>query len=380
MSQQEPQSLHDDRSQTDQSLECERGKTDEGLFSLRKKTEHKTDAKVKSDRSEADMARAQSRDDHDSQFRAENNLSEQRIEEDDTIKNERLKMDAALKAERKQKEAVLYNFLHKERSETDDHLSQERERTDLAASVSSKLLSDEVQLHTQTKAQLTTRAELMAMVSHDLRSPLSAVFSCADMLLEDRARSGMTDETKYWIEFMKRNAATALRLISDILDSERFAQGKLQIRCKEENLREIIEHASEQHVLTAAAKGIMLRAMPPPEELTVFCDRDRIEQVVSNLIGNALKFTPEGGAVVVKSEVATESYKVSVSDSGKGITELDQTRIFDRYTQIDKKDSRGVGLGLYISKALIESHGGELWVESTSGQGSTFIFTLPKQL
>lgn len=371
--------LKKERSQTDESLICERGKTDEGLFDLRKKTERNTDAIIRDERSEADHARAQSRVDRDAQMAVDFSVHEQRVEVDDNIQSERSSIDAAIKKERAQKEAVLHEFLQKERSETDDNLFQERERTDLAVSNSSKLLSDEVNLHTRTKAELTTRDELMALVSHDLRSPIGAVLSCAEMLLEDEDYAGMSSDIKHWIEFIRRNASTSLRLISDILEMERIAEGKLQLECETSNLAEIIRHANEQHTHTASAKGVLLRSSLPAKLPAVVCDKERIGQVLSNLISNSIKFTPERGTIVVKAEETADSVKVSICDTGIGIPAADQSSIFGRFNQLNKKDRRGLGLGLHICKALIESHSGKIWVESTVGKGSTFFFTIPKQ-
>lgn len=368
--------LKKERSQTDANLTLERGRADESLFDKRKKAELETDQQVKSDRTESDEAIAKSRTAADTHSDPDVRVDQQRTETDVTIKAERLKIDEAIKGERTRKDVVLVEFLQKERSETDQSLSIERSETDIVVTASSKKLVDEKGEHKLTKDELTSRSELLALVSHDLRNPIGAIHSCAEMLLQDELNSKMSSETKYWIEFMKRNSQTALKLISDILDMERISNNKLVLSVQEENLTELLRTSSEPFIHASAAKGVLLRIILPAVG-SVKCDRDRIQQVLSNLIGNALKFTPEGGMIVVKSEELPGEIKVSVCDTGKGIAEKDQAHIFDRYNQVDGKDTRGLGLGLHISKNLIEQHGGKIWVESTVGKGSTFFFTLP---
>jgi signal transduction histidine kinase len=386
--------LKQERGQTDESLTTERGKTDESLLSLRRKTERETDQKVQSGRQEADEARAQSRTEIDlsretkssgssksktrDQQNLETSLQDQREFDDNTVVEERSRMDAAIRQERAQKEAVLTKFLDRERGETDENLMLERKQTDSVVTRSANLLTAELSSHSSTKAALTTRDEFLAIVSHDLRNPIGAVVSCADMLLEDAGNADMNNETRHWIEFMKRNAETSLRLIRDILDMERVTEGKLNLRLGEHSIDALLKDAVESSTHAALAKNIFLRALPSSISGGVICDHDRIAQVLSNLVGNALKFTPEGGSVTLKVEEVDSEMRVSVSDSGPGIPEDQQQNIFGRYTQLANKDRRGLGLGLYISKMLIEAHRGKLWVTSVPPGGSTFCFTLPR--
>ncbi len=369
--------LEDQRVETDASLRFERDKADEGLSEKRKITEDMTDLQVKSDRTESDSVREQNRTDRDKEVDVTTELVEQRIEDDSALKLERLNMDAAIQTERVQKNSAAYEFLAKERGDTDENLSQERSDTDESVSSAYRRLDKEIGRHKITKDQLTSRDELIALVSHDLRNPIGAVFSCAEMLLAEAAFANMSSDVKYWIELMKRNSKTALNLISDILDMERIAEGKLVLSLEQQDLGVVIRSATEQFFHASAAKGILLRVTTPAMS-AVKCDAERVRQVLSNLIGNALKFTPDSGSIVVVAEELTQEFRISVSDTGKGIKQGDQQRIFERYSQGQKQDSRGLGLGLYICGALIESHGGKIWVDSTEGKGSTFSFTLPK--
>lgn len=126
------------------------------------------------------------------------------------------------------------------------------------------------------------------------------------------------------------------------------------------------------------AKGVLLKTALNSHSELVFCDKDRISQVLSNLIGNALKFTPTGGEVCVAVVENEEHIEVSVADNGPGIPDDQKNRIFERFAQLGNKDRSGIGLGLYISNSLIESHQGKLWVDSILGEGSKFTFALPR--
>ena len=141
----------------------------------------------------------------------------------------------------------------------------------------------------------------------------------------------------------------------------------------------LIRESLESYRHSAAEKNITLKAALANPSGAIQFDRDRIAQILSNLISNAVKFTPEGGAVTLKTEQTENEIKVSVSDTGPGIPEAETSRVFEKFAQLRNKDRHGLGLGLYISKTLVESHNGKLWVVSQPGKGSTFCFTLPKQ-
>lgn len=371
--------LAKERGHTDVSLTAERGKTDDSLFDLRQKTERETDATVKNDRKVADKKRDQNRTARDETSVADARLVNQRLADDKTVQTERSKVDKAIQQERAQKEAVLSEFLLREREETDVNLSHERKQTDDVVESSSKLLDNEVGLHSKTKAELTTRDELLAIVSHDLKSPIGSVLTCADMLLTDPEFSQMGSELTNWIQLIKRNAQTSLKLIRDLLDMERIAEGKLELHPSGQNLTKVVREAIDPFVPLASTNRILLRVIPSDTDVFAFFDRERLAQVLSNLIGNALKFTPEGGSVVLSIDQTDDETVVAVRDTGIGISDEDKLRIFNRYAQIGKKDRTGIGLGLYISKMLIESHGGRLWVISAPDKGSIFNFSLPNK-
>jgi signal transduction histidine kinase len=199
------------------------------------------------------------------------------------------------------------------------------------------------------------------------------------MLLGDSFSKWANSENKHWVELIRRNAATALRLIEDVLDIERIAQGKLTLRFAQANVCQVIRESIENLVNVASAKNILLRASNMENVGLAVVDRDRIMQVLSNLIGNALKFTPEGGSVVLNAYNESDRLLISVRDTGPGIEDEQKESIFERFAQVSSPDRKGLGLGLYISKMLIEAHQGRIWVQSDLEKGSTFWISIPRQ-
>ena len=174
-----------------------------------------------------------------------------------------------------------------------------------------------------------------------------------------------------------------LRLIQDLLDIERIAAGKLVLHYAKHDVCEIIDEVVGDFQRDAASKQITLTAKPGTECADVICDRSRVQQVLSNLIGNAIKFTPGKGKICVscaRTGQEGQDVQVSVSDTGAGIAPEKIESIFQRFSQINSQDRRGIGLGLYIAKMMVEEHPGRIWVESKLGKGSTFHFTLPVRL
>jgi signal transduction histidine kinase len=199
------------------------------------------------------------------------------------------------------------------------------------------------------------------------------------MLIEDPSMQVASDDAKRWLQMIKRNAETSLRLIRDLLDMERIVGGKLQLELAPCRMSELTREVLETFTHAAAAKRVKINLSVMPVESSVVCDRDRVAQVLSNIIGNALKFTPEGGSIIVKTDETESEFKFSVRDWGPGIPEDQREHIFERFAQIGNKSRSGLGLGLYISRTLVDSHHGKLWVDCFDGEGSEFSFTLPKK-
>jgi signal transduction histidine kinase len=285
--------------------------------------------------------------------------AKRQAEGDERLRVERQASDQAIKGERLRTDAAT-----------------EKGRTDHQASAksSAELLSEEQERHQETKAALTTREEFLAIVSHDLRNPLNNIAMAAQNLLED------PKDIKELASSINRSTGEMVRLIEDLLDIERIAIGKLTLHIEEHDVSEIIERAVEQLQGAAAAKGVTLEADPQDVCGYVVCDRNRAMQVLSNLIGNAIKFTPAKGQICVSCQrtgTDGEEVQISVSDTGEGIAPEKIKTIFERFSQLHNQDRRGIGLGLYIAKMMVEEHPGRIWVESKLGEGSTFHFTLP---
>ncbi len=387
--------LEKKRKSTDESLTVERDKTNQSISEARVQTESQTNRLVKNERQSADRITAESRAESDAsrnietkssgvgptveQEKGEARLVAERTEADNAVEKERQRIDTAITRERQLNEELVTDLLGQERGKTDKNLKYEREETDTQANNNSRLLKDEITRHTKTKIQLTSRDEFLAIVSHDLRNPIGTAASSADLLLNDESNN-FSAEMRSWIELIKRNLDGALRLIGDILDMERVAEGKLEVKIAQHDVQTILSEAKESFKLAAAAKKVSLEIEPLKSSIMANCDRDRINQVLSNLIGNALKFTPEGGSIVLSVTVHEDAVQFHVRDTGPGIPIEKLNSIFNRFTQLGSKDRTGLGLGLYISKMLIEAHNGQIWVDSKLGEGSTFSFSIPTQM
>jgi signal transduction histidine kinase len=356
-----------ERQKTDVSRQAERIKTGETLRDSDLASEHQADLNRDAERVEADKAKLQSRSDSDASRdlgRADIGRSgeERRVEGDERLRVEREITDEAIDAERFRADAAT---------------EMGRSHHQASAKSSAELLSQEQESHQKTKAALTTREEFLAIVSHDLRNPLNHISMAAQNLLEEPDE---LKDVKELASSIKRSAGEMLRLIQDLLDIERIAIGKLTLHYEKHDLSEIINEAVEDFKGDAASKEITLSAKPEDVCGDVVCDRNRVMQVLSNLIGNAIKFTPAKGEICVscaRTGPESKEVQVSVSDTGEGIAPEKIKTIFERFSQINSQDRRGIGLGLYIAKMMVEEHPGRIWVESKLGEGSTFHFTLP---
>lgn len=384
--------LKDERENTDQSLGEEREKTNKSLMDSQSTTAEKTDQKVQQVRKKSDEATSTARGLEDHKFNrqidsagpqlkdekklASDQLLRERDQSDKTIQLERRQADLALEKERQAKSVLESELLDKERKRTDENLSAERTSTDAEVRRTTDMLTDETAEHTKTKTILTTREEFLAIVSHDLKNPIGVASLCAEMLLEDPSFRDLGPQARSSVEMIKRNIDTSLRLISALLDMERIEGGKLHLELKTHNAVALLEEVADCYALPAAAKKIEMKI--DCDDCKIFCDKDRILQVLSNLVSNAVKFTPVGGTITVRAVSNNKEAQLSVSDSGPGIAVEKSQKIFDRYAQLGAKDRAGLGLGLYISKKLVEAHGGTLGVRSQPGQGCIFTFNLPK--
>jgi signal transduction histidine kinase len=239
------------------------------------------------------------------------------------------------------------------------------------------LAIDNARLYEQAQTAIRMREEVLAIVSHDLRTPLGMIQMGADQLLSEPRGSDQRAGTSRIAERIRRASVRMIHLIRDLLDFSSIEAGQLRIEVADQDADELVAEVVEALQPTAAEKGIRLERETESSHLKVRCDRERILQVFSNLIGNAIKFTGEGGSVRMRTRREGDRAVFSVSDTGPGISEEDLRHIFDRYWKATRTAGESFGLGLAISKAIIESHKGELRAESRVGQGTTFFFTLP---
>jgi len=223
---------------------------------------------------------------------------------------------------------------------------------------------------------IQARDEVLAVVSHDLRNPVGTIFSSASLLLELKLSE---ERQREQLLSVKRAAGRMNRLIQDLLDVARMEAGALRVTADHFQLGELLAEIVLMHRETARKRGVHLESRSPDAYAQCWGDRDRVQQVLSNLVENALKFSAQGGAVEVGAREEPEENGVLfwVSDTGPGIDAADKEQLFDRFWQESRRDKRGAGLGLSIVKGLVEAHGGTVWVESEEGVGTTFLFRLP---
>ena len=246
---------------------------------------------------------------------------------------------------------------------------------DLARRVA--LAVDNAMLHAKAQEAIRMREDLLAIVSHDLKNPLTAILISTSLQKRFIGSGTNTNLIKGQIENVQKAADSMHRMISDLLDFAQIGSGHLKIERRPHRIATLLERTRELFGALASEKSIRLKTTLSTPELTFECDHDRIIQVLSNLVGNALKFTPPGGTISVCAETLDSStIQLLVKDTGLGITCEQLPHVFDRYWQGAKGNRHNAGLGLSIARGLVEAHGGRIWVESSPGQGSTFYFTL----
>jgi signal transduction histidine kinase len=223
------------------------------------------------------------------------------------------------------------------------------------------------------------KSDFVSKVSHELRTPLTAIKGAVDLVLREVA-GPLTEKQTHYLTRVRSNTQHLAGLINDLLDLSKIEAGRIEVKSSRVSLSGLVHEVVEALRPVAAEKVIALEAIIREPSILVWVDRDKINQVLTNLIGNAIKFTPVQGRVTVSaSRNGGESVQVSVSDTGPGVAPDEKEKIFAKFYQVAEangENSKGTGLGLAIAKALVELHGGKIWVESEEGRGSTFSFTL----
>jgi signal transduction histidine kinase len=218
------------------------------------------------------------------------------------------------------------------------------------------------------------RDEVLAIVAHDLRNPLHTILASSAAMLELPLSA---EERTRQLEVIRRSANTMNVLISDLLDVASIELGNLSIGREKVAIKEVLEHTVETFEQRARERGIIVEHDLSGVLPSVIGDSGRLAQVLSNLLANALKFTPKGGRIRLRASYADGEVQIAVANSGAGIAAENLPHVFDRFWRADRTGRAGAGLGLAIAKGIVEAHGGRIWVESTPGETTTFHFTVP---
>lgn len=349
-----------EREQTDESLHDERAKTDYELGKQHASMDTDSDAVVQQEREHADEVLEQARARADELLKRDVSggqaLRRERAQEDAGVEQDRLTADERLTNDRQDRTRALADLLRLEREHTDERLLIERARGD---------------------ASLSVRDDFMGMVAHDLRTLLGGIALCAEVQIrsataDDEAARRVRDTAAK----TQRLTAQMKRLICDLVDVVSIEAGRFSTAPTRCDASALIREVVETFQPTASAKSISLNASTDGD-LPVRLDHERIFQVLANLLSNAIKFTSQGGTISVRVASTGSEVRFSVADTGAGIARDHLEAIFERFWQVRQGDRRGLGLGLFISKSIVEAHGGRIWAESESGKGSKFFFTLP---
>ena len=355
---------HKEREDTDESLRFERSKTDRELENARNDIEEDADRVLEVARQRAGIVLEAARERTDEDLSSQGagavtlaGIAAERAEEDRLLTDERATADERLHVERAERKRALATLLSLERESTDDHLHVERGRAD---------------------ETVDARDDFLGMVSHDLRTLLGGIALNTALLTKHAQRQGEPgNETLQRAERIQRFTARMSRLIGDLLDVVSLEAGRLAVSPQRRDAVNLVRDAVDAFEPLFADKGITLRWHTEVGSLLAEFDDERILQVLANMLSNALKFTQRGGYVTLTVNRIGSEVCISVTDTGIGIPAGDEQAIFERFRQVRAKDRRGLGLGLYISKCIVEAHGGRIWAERLERGGTSLHFTLP---
>jgi signal transduction histidine kinase len=256
---------------------------------------------------------------------------------------------------------------------TETDLALTRELADRAG-----IAIDNARLYRELQESSRLKDEFLSIVSHELRTPLNALLGWAQVLRRGTAAGADASRA---LEAIERNARAQAQLVDDLLDTSRVVSGKLRIDLVPTDIGAVIQNAVESFRPLATARGVELAAPPPPALPRVAADASRLQQVIGNLLSNALKFTPSGGRVDVSARLRGSFIELHVRDTGSGIAPDFLPYVFDRFRQADSTTTRvygGLGIGLAIARHLVELHGGRIHASSEGeNKGATFIVELP---
>ena len=352
-----------ERGQTDDSLREERDKSDRAIAEGRDLVAAVADEVLRHAREEADAVLLEARDKADRVLeRNEGSVSEvaaitkERRAEDATLRSDRDAADETLEFERVETMRLLSRLLPEERNQTDGHLQAERVRSDGA---------------------LANRDDFLGLVAHDLRDLLSGVAMSAAAIEKTVASTDQRERLAPEIARIQRHTVRATRLIGDLVDVASIDAGRLSIIPAPGDLSALLAEVTDEFRASAAVKGIELAVAGETGVMAATFDHARLFQVLGNLIGNAIKFSPRGTQIVLRVDRIGDHLQVSVRDEGPGIAAEQIEAVFERFAQVNPHDRRGLGLGLFIARRIVEGHSGRIWAESTPGQGTTLLLSFP---
>ncbi len=254
------------------------------------------------------------------------------------------------------------------------------EQIERDAEAQAQMLEELQQANERLRELDRLKSEFVSLVSHELRAPLTNIKGAVELLLDNTMASESEEEERpsELLQVINGEVGRLTRLVQGVLEVTRIEAGQLWVQQEPLDLRGHLEKIVNQLKLRAPAHQFVLpdQDQVPP----VLADPDRIDDILTNLLDNAVKYSPQGGQIRVEARPAVDQLIISVNDEGVGIPQSQQASVFDKFHRVDMSDARqsyGYGLGLYITRKLVEAHGGEIWVDSKPGKGTRFSFTLP---
>ena len=352
-----------ERSETDTSLREERHKTDQQLATRSSVIESDADRVIELARERADDLLDDARQKEDATIGLSDQpgipsdaVYEARASEDEALTRDRAVADDQLTGERAEQRRAIAQLLKLEREETDERLSAERAHSDRT---------------------VASRDDFLAMVAHDVRGMLAVIAMSTDVLMLLPAEGPAGERTYTEARRIRKLTGQMNRLIGDLLDVVSMELGRFEVNLSREDATQLLAETMENFRAIAESRNLVMTSAAPRSPVPVTLDRYRILQVLSNVVGNAIKFSAAGGTIELRVTPNVDGFEFTVRDSGPGIAAEDIEAIFERFSQASQADRRGLGLGLYIARCIVEAHGGRIWVDSEPGKGSAFHFTIP---
>jgi len=343
------------RLSTDDSLRKEREKSDDEVERRIDRAANIADAVIERARGDADEVLRVAREVE--QTPASPAQEQARGAADATVRHQRANADEKLADERRERTRALAALFALERELTDQHLLAERTRADVS---------------------VKNRDDFLGMVAHDLRGFMGEIAMRAALVVGESGDDESGRRMRSLGQSIRRSTAGMKRLVGDLLDVAAIEAGRLHVQATVDDLARVLRDAADPFRAAAGAKGISLDLDEAPGPVFALFDHDRVIQVLGNLVGNAIKFSPRGGRITFAQREAGDEVQISIADTGVGIPRDKLEHIFERHTQLSPSDRRGLGLGLYIARSLVEAQGGRIWTTSVVGAGSQFTFTLPR--